>query len=114
MRMKIDACGSFNKYTNKWEVNLSSILTQLIFDAAKYCDRYASDLFIDWQKICETIDNIKENEPTKFEFLFGFRECGIDSKFEIQHYLDCPGRYRKIRKLIIEVNKIGLMFITLK
>lgn len=58
----------------RWNVNLSSILTFLIKEAAK-CASFSSDLFIIWQGVEESL-NIESYG--KQQFFFGFREMGVD------------------------------------
>ena len=70
------AKGSYNKYSHKWDINLSSILDILIKEAAK-CVRYASDLFISWKQVEESLCVETETYPTK-RFFFGFRDMGVD------------------------------------
>lgn len=61
----------------KWGdcMNTSSILTRLIQEAGRYCNYYASDLFILWGEIEEKIE--QKTLETK-RYLFGFRESGVD------------------------------------
>lgn len=85
-------------------INYSSILTKLIQEAGRYCESFASDLFIDWRGIDSKLgDGTMETTS----YLFGFRESGVDhidyvwSHLEnsiIDHYY-----YRSIWKLDIEV-----------
>lgn len=57
-----------------WSVNNSSILTRLIQEAGRYCDRFASDLFIDWKGVEKWIENPTERKV----WMFGFRRDGVD------------------------------------
>lgn len=41
--------GYFNTLQGNWEINYSSILTKLIQEAGRWCEHYASDLFITWK-----------------------------------------------------------------
>lgn len=59
----------------KTEINLCSILTKLIKEAAT-CKAYASDLFISWESVVEKLDDPYESLP--FSEFFGFRENGVD------------------------------------
>ena len=56
-------------------INYSSILTRLIQEAGRYCESYASDLFIDWRTIDEQLEDGSIETESK---LFGFRESGVD------------------------------------
>ena len=68
-----------------WDVNYSSILTELIHEAGRYCESYASDLFIDWEAVCNFLDRSETN--TERVFLFGFRQMGVDGAMSIfSHY----------------------------
>lgn len=96
--MEIKAYGQWDSYVGKWNINLSSILTQLIFDSAKYCDRYASDLFIDWQIIENEISKANIEDKTML-YKFGFRESGIDHKEWVEMNKSQTRYYRKIRTL---------------
>ena len=70
------AKGGYSKYFHKWDINLSSILDILINEAAK-CTHYASDLFIFWKQVEESLCAETETYPTK-RFFFGFRDMGVD------------------------------------
>ena len=87
----------------KWDINDSSILTKLIQEAGRWCENYASDLFIDWQ----TIDQkLKDPEYTGGKYLFGFREMGVDHAPYILFHFNHNGRseyYRSIWCLEITV-----------
>lgn len=66
---KADSYGAYN-------INLSGVLTTLIQYAGKYCEFYASDLFISWQHV---LDIIKEAQPGDEHIeVFGFRKSGVD------------------------------------
>ena len=68
--------GHFYEKTGRYEINYSSILTRLIQEAGRFCESFASDLFIDWQNVVNTINE----QDGEFEsvFLFGFRQHGVD------------------------------------
>ena len=62
--------------TSGFDINLSSELTFLMKEAAKYCENYASDLFISWNSLLRCLKNF---EGSKFEYhVFGFRKQGVD------------------------------------
>lgn len=86
-----------------WDINDSSILTKLIQEAGRWCENYASDLFIDWQ----TIDQkLKDPEYTGGKYLFGFREMGVDHAPYILSHFNRNGHseyYRSIWCLEITV-----------
>jgi hypothetical protein len=66
----------------KWDINYSSILTKLIQEAGRWCEHYASDLFITWEILEKRLNNGdlfgKDNR-----LVFAFREMGVD---EISYY----------------------------
>ena len=75
-----------------WEINTSSILTRLIQAAGRYCESYASDLFIDW-KILE--ENLENPDYTGGRLLFGFRESGVDGNSFILSRYNNDGKYAR-------------------
>ena len=84
-----------------WDINCSSILTQLIQDAGRWCEQYASDLFISWN--CDIEKHLKDRDWEGGTFRYGFREMGVDHDEwvkinEKNHYY-----YRKIRTLKITI-----------
>ena len=72
----IEATGYISSYSGRYEVNYSSILTALIHEAGRYCERFASDLFLDWQAVDQTINDAEPGDSRTF--LFGFRKDGVD------------------------------------
>ena len=86
------------------EINYSSILTKLIQECGRLCERYASDLFIDWQSI---EDKLKDGTMETSVYLFGIREDGVDhAEFILSRYNnDSYARYeyRKIYRLDVVV-----------
>lgn len=88
------------------ENELSNILTALIQAAGRYCDAYASDLFIWWKninkQICDTDD-----KRTK-HILLGYYNNGVDDQRsiinKINEYKTCPIAYlyRKIHMIRVE------------
>lgn len=88
-RKKLDFNGIFRKNDNlmnetyakadeygAYDINLSDILTKLIQYAGKYCEFYASDLFISWQHVLNIIE--KAEPGNEYIELFGFRKSGVD------------------------------------
>ena len=83
--------------------NYSSILTKLIQEVGRFCESYASDLFIDWKEIDRMI---KDNSIQTSSYLFGIRKMGVDHKeFIFSRYESekefASFQYRKIYKLDI-------------
>jgi len=92
----------------KSNINISSIWTKLIQEAGRWCKHYASDLFWDFKKIDQKIENgTLETES----YLFGFRECGVDhdsfifSRYNNQIYDTASFEYRAIWRLDITVDE---------
>lgn len=89
------------------EINYSSILTKLIQECGRLCERYASDLFIDWQSI---EDKLKDGTMETSVYLFGIRESGVDhTPFILARYNDngwyARYEYRKIYRLDVVVEE---------
>lgn len=63
-------------YQPMWDINYSDILTELIQFAGRYCESYASDLFIIWKYCVE--DRLNDRDLESFSITFGFRESGVD------------------------------------
>ena len=87
------------------DINFSDILSRLIQEAGRYCERYASDLFIDWASIEKKIeDGTLEAAET---FLFGFRANGVDhtayilSRYNSGAYSVPEKEYRSLWRLDI-------------
>lgn len=92
-----------------WDLNYSSILTQLIQYAGRFCESYASDLFIIWKFCVEA--KLKDPDLESYSVLFGFREMGVDHDVSndeerivvARHLEDNSYYYRKVAKLDITV-----------
>lgn len=74
--------GSWDKSINMFNINYSTILTKLIQEAGRWCERYASDLFIEWTSIVNQLSN---PDYTGGTYVFGFREDGVDDMVYILH-----------------------------
>jgi hypothetical protein len=100
LRGEITAHGELVK--GKWDINYSGILTQLIQEAGRWCVRYASDLFIEWETLKKKLDNGdlfgKENE-----FVFAFRENGVDDDSYYERHKTDEDYYRSVWFLDITV-----------
>lgn len=77
-------------YGDKFNINASSILTKLIQEAGRWCESYASDLFISWSIIEETLKT-RGNRTEKY--LFGFRKSGVDHKEWVIHRYNNQEKY---------------------
>ena len=96
-------------YQPMWDINYSDILTELIQYAGRYCEHYASDLFIIWKYNVE--DKLKDHDLKSYSVMFGFRESGVDHDVSTdtdrivveRHLKDNIYYYRKVVKLEIEI-----------
>ena len=94
----ISADGHRGYYSGRYEVNYSDILTKLIQEAGRYCEHYASDLFIDWSDgVLHYLDKLSDGDDgeTSGTFLFGFRQNGVDHAEYIFSRYDNELRYAK-------------------
>lgn len=94
----VEAFGHRGYLSGKFEVNYSSILSRLICEAGRYCESYASDLFIDWTDgVMHHIDklNTTDEDITSASFLFGFRQNGVDHAEYVFSRYDNDGIYAK-------------------
>lgn len=95
--------GRFSSSSGRYEINYSGILTRLIQEAGRFCEAYASDLFIDWQTVEAFINDIGDGETGYF--LFGFRQYGVDhtefviSRYTNNCYRDPAKEYRSMWRL---------------
>lgn len=86
------------------QVNYSSLLTRLIQEAGRYCESYASDLFLSWQS---TLDKLCDNRIKDYSMLFGFRADGVDDARSVFYHEERESLYvyRSIWRLDVEVTK---------
>ena len=87
----MEASGQYNARLHKWDVNLSSILTFLIKEAAK-CNSYSSDLFITWNGVEKSLYTELQGEQ---QFFFGFREMGEDHLA----FIDCKYNPKNVGRI---------------
>ena len=76
----INAPWSKNGNSENVSINTSGILTELIQNAGRFCQSYASDLFIDWESIQGYLNKLvyNNNNNTSELFIMGIRKNGID------------------------------------
>lgn len=74
----------------RWDINYSSILTKLIQQTGKYCQNYASDLFIDWNSVERELEKGEDINET---YIFGLRTMGVDHKFYYENRVNHPELY---------------------
>ena len=90
----ITETGSYNPLEGKWEINYSSILTRLIQEAGRWCESYASDLFVQWKYgIDQKLDNGTLYTDT---FVFAFRDSGVDSEEWYENHKNEHNYYRAV------------------
>ena len=59
--------------------NFSSEWSRLICEAGRWCESYASDIFIDFESIKAYLERLASGEESEGrEFWFGFRQMGVD------------------------------------
>ena len=102
----IESDGSWSNYSGKYDINYSSILSRLIQEAGRFCENFASDLFIDWQSI--ELD-LEKPDFSGGVYLFGFRQSGVDHNTFVLSRYNSEGdyakhNYRSLWRLDISVN----------
>ena len=90
-------------------INYSSVLTRLIQEAGRICEFYASDLFIDWRAIAESLEDGSVETGSR---LFGFRKAGVDEARSILYWRNetsraLPDHYSTIWRLDIDVELVA-------
>lgn len=88
-------------------INYSSVLTRLIQEAGRICEFYASDLFIGWRTIAESLE---DGTIETGSYLFGFRDSGVDEAKSVLYWYNetTHGReyYSAIWKLDVDVELV--------
>ena len=82
----ITETGYYSTYSEKWEVNMSSIYTYLIHRVGRYTENYASDLIYVIDAINKALRDRCELDGKKFlvrTFLVGIRYDGVDGNDSI-------------------------------
>ena len=99
----ITETGSYNPLEGKWEINYSSILTRLIQEAGRWCESYASDLFVQWKyKIDQKLDDGTLYTNT---FVFAFRDSGVDHEEWYENHKNEYNYYRAVWFLDVVVDE---------
>lgn len=99
----ITETGSYDPLQGKWEINTSSILTRLIQEAGRWCEFYASDLFVQWKY---EIDKKLENGTLETDtFVFAFRNLGVDHEEWYENHKNERNYYRAVWFLEVETNE---------
>ena len=76
VKVEKTAFGSWSDSFDGFVINYSDILTKLIQETGRWCERYASDLFTDWERV------LKAWEKPSFtggQWIFAMRADGIDN-----------------------------------
>ena len=89
-----------------YDISYSDILTYLIQTAGRVCKHYASDLFITW---CGLTETLREFDCSNEKILFGFRESGVDSNTFVLSRLNNYGK----EGLDAEIKELYLLDITI-
>ncbi len=71
-------------------LNYSDILSYLIKEAGRVCERFSSDLFVQWSNIEK---NLREKDIMETFYLFGFRKHGVDHEDYVLKKLQSPEVY---------------------
>ena len=99
----ITETGSYNPLEGKWEINTSSILTRLIQETGRWCEHYASDLFVQWKyRIDQKLDNGTLYTDT---FVFAFRDSGVDHEEWYENHKNEHNYYRAVWFLDVLTDK---------
>ena len=99
----ITETGSYNPLEGKWEINYSSILTRLIQEAGRWCESYASDLFVQWKyRIDQKLDNGTLETDT---FVFAMYNSGVHHKAWYENHKNEHNYYRAVWFLDVETNE---------
>ena len=90
----ITETGSYNPLEGKWEINYSSILTRLIQEAGRWCEHYASDLFILWKyNVEQKLDNGTLETGT---LMFAMYNSGVHHKAWYENHKNEYNYYRAV------------------
>lgn len=90
----------------RWNVNLSSIQTELIKEAAK-CRRFSSDLLYIWPNVDK---KLRDHDFNGDDFIFAFRPDGVDSRLDYETKTEEPEMYgQKIyfSAYLLRINRIN-------
>ena len=64
-------------------LNLSSIITRLIQDVGRFCERFASDFIISWDMVRKQLEPRPVTEPYYTVEIFGIRRAGVDHNMAV-------------------------------
>jgi hypothetical protein len=97
---KIIAEGHLNPYTGKYDVNTSSVFSEIL-RSLRYCDNYLSDVLYDIEKIRTLIEGGKGGVVW-----LGFRKDGVDGVDYIRENLKDTNRMYHYYRDIIRVDVV--------
>lgn len=97
----ITECG-VRDLDNSWCINTSSIFSKLITFAGRFCEAYASDIFIDMLDIRDYLEHGLCEDKI---WLFGIRQMGVDNAAFVLNNSNNLAQYRAIFKLTAKVNE---------
>ena len=78
-----EAEGRWDSRSSGYSINMSSILTKLIQEAGRWCEAYASDLFIMYGEVRKDLEQYKERSRRLYGF--GMHRSGIHDAFEVAY-----------------------------
>jgi len=98
-----DSCALINQNNMTYDnINIADIASILIYNAGRFCERYASDVIITYDELREKITKHMQTTdciPADV-ILFGFRKSGVDSNVfihnQIENHLSIDNYYRKV------------------
>lgn len=96
---------TFEAFGTPNDINLSSILDRLITGAGRFCQRFASDLFISWNGILNYIQN-RPNHDKRRIIMLATRRNGVDGDDFILCNLENIEKYAEIFLINIEDDAI--------
>ena len=76
-RLVAEAYGEMDDFTGKWNVNYSSVLSELIKAAGRHCESHAADVLIEINRIVEAVNTGEENLHE--DIYCAIRDAGTDS-----------------------------------
>lgn len=108
LRGELNAEGHRDPDTGKWMINCSSILTRLIQEAGRWCQDYASDLFIHWKYQVDL--KLEAGEMKTNSIIFAFRSSGVDTEKQYNCNKAIRGYYIAVWKLDVTVDMDSILF----
>lgn len=96
--------GAFYREKGSWRINYGSILSKLIQEAGRWCEYYASNLFILWNAIDKKLED-GTIETESFVFAFGDRGVDSESGYKLHQDMNDRNYYRAVWFLDVVVNE---------